>query len=92
VRPNGELYPHNQWLELWVETGALGAAAGLAFALLLLRRISRLAAPLRPFACAMFVSAVVISNVNFEVTTDSWWAALAASCWLLAVVQRRVAA
>jgi hypothetical protein len=89
MRPGTELYPHNQWLELWVETGALGAAIGLAFALLLLRRISRLAAPLRPFACAAFASGVVVSCVNFEVTTDSWWAALAASGWLLIVLQRQ---
>ena len=39
------VYPHNQWLELWVETGAIGAALGLALALLTLRRIGGLAPP-----------------------------------------------
>jgi exopolysaccharide production protein ExoQ len=78
------IYPHNQWLQLWIETGALGAAIGLAFALLVVHRIQLLAAPLRPFAYAAFASAVTESCVNFEVTTDSWWAALAASGYLLA--------
>ena len=83
ARP-GRYYPHNQWLELWIETGALGAAMGLAFALLVVRRIRRLPRPMRPFAYAAFASAVTVSCVNFEVTTDSWWAALAASGYLLA--------
>ena len=52
------IYPHNQWLELWIETGALGAAIGLAFALLVVHRIQLLAVPLRPFAYAAFASAV----------------------------------
>jgi exopolysaccharide production protein ExoQ len=84
VQHGGALYPHNQWLELWIETGALGAAIGLVFALAVVRRIRRLAAPARPFAYAAFAAAVTESCVNFQVTTDSWWAALAASAYLLA--------
>jgi exopolysaccharide production protein ExoQ len=86
------VYPHNQWLELWVETGAIGAIIGLALALLTLRRIGRLAPPIRPYALAAFAAAVVISCVNFEVTTDSWWAALAASAWLFAALNHRIRA
>jgi exopolysaccharide production protein ExoQ len=77
------IYPHNQWLELWVETGAVGAAIGLAFALLVIVRIQRTAPPVRPFAYAAFASAITVSCVNFEVVTDSWWAALAATAYLL---------
>ncbi len=77
------IYPHDQWLGLWVETGAPGAAIGLSFALLVLWRIGRLADPVRPFAYATFASAMAISSVNFEVKTDSWWAALVASAYLL---------
>jgi O-antigen ligase len=79
-------YPHNQWLELWIETGAMGAAMGLAFALLVVRRIQFLAPPIRPFAYAAVASALTESCVNFEVTTDSWWAALAACGYLLATL------
>jgi O-antigen ligase len=86
------VYPHNQWLELWVETGAVGAVIGLALALLTLRRIGRVAPPIRPFACAAFAAAVVISCVNFEVTTDSWWAApscpICTICWVSPVSLR----
>jgi exopolysaccharide production protein ExoQ len=86
------IYPHNQWLELWVETGALGAAFGLAFALLVLMRVRRLPETLRPFAYAAFTSAMTVSCLNFEVTTDSWWAALAASGLLFATLGRFVTA
>ena len=83
-------YPHNQWLELWLETGAIGAAIGLAFVLLMVIRMRRLAPSVRPFAYAAFASAVAVSCVNFEVTTDSWWAALAATAYLLAMLGRRI--
>ncbi len=79
-------YPHDQWLQLWVETGGLGAAIGLGFALLLLARIHCLEAACRPFACAAFASATVVAAVNFELQTDSWWAALAACGYLVATL------
>ena len=77
------IYPHNQWLGLWVETGAPAAAIGVCFALMVLWRIRSLEATIQPFAYATFASAMAISSVNFEVKTDSWWAALAASGYLL---------
>jgi len=80
------IYPHNQWLGLWVETGAPGAAIAVGFALLVLWRIGRLAAAIRPFGYATFACAMAIASVNFEVKTDSWWAALVASATLLATL------
>lgn len=88
VRPGHGIYPHDQWLQLWVETGAAGAAIGLALALLVLWRLQRLAADVRPFAYAAFASAVAIACVNFEVMTDSWWAALAATAFLFTVLDK----
>jgi len=85
------IYPHNQWLELWVELGALGAALGLAFVLLLLARIRRLPQALRPFAYAAFASAMIVASVNYEVVTDSWWCALAASAVLFGMLDRLMA-
>jgi O-antigen ligase len=87
-----DTYPHDQWLQLWVETGAAGAAIGLVFAVVVLQRVRRLDGSLRPFAYAVFASAVTIASVNFEVTTDSWWAALCASGYLLAAVDARLRA
>ncbi len=85
------IYPHNQWLELWVELGALGAALGLVFALLLLVRIRRLPQAVRPFAYAAFASAMIVASVNYEVVTDSWWCALAASAALFGMLDRLMA-
>ena len=75
-------YPHNQWLQLWLETGALGVALALAVLFLVLHRLSRLPAAARPFACAAIAVALVVSLSSFELATDSWWAALAATAFL----------
>jgi exopolysaccharide production protein ExoQ len=83
------IYPHNQWLELWVETGAASAAIGLGFVLLVLLRVRHLTATVRPFAYATIASALAISFVNFEVKTDSWWAAMTAGAWLLIAADSR---
>jgi O-antigen ligase len=84
------IYAHDQWLELWVETGAFGAILGLGFSLLVLHRIRRISAVIRPFAYAAFGAGVLISCVNFEVMTDSWWAAVAASGFLFATLEHVV--
>lgn len=76
------IYPHNQWLELWAGSGAVGVAIALLFALTVLRRISRLPDGMRPFAYAAFSGALLLSSVNFELTTDSWWAMLTATAFL----------
>ena len=86
------IYPHNQWLQLWVETGAVGAALALMLALVTLARTRRSLAPnLQPFAYAAFASALTISLANFEITTDSWWAALVASAYLFSLLGRHTA-
>ncbi len=81
------IYPHNQWLELWLETGAVGATLALIFLGLVLWRVWRkLPAETQPFAYAAIGSALTISWLNFEITTDSWWAALTASALLFKLV------
>ena len=83
----GGNYPHNQWLQLWVETGAVGVAIALALALVVLFRVRR-TVPLRvqPCALAAFAAAMTISLANFEISTDSWWAALVATASLFALL------
>lgn len=81
-------HPHNQWIQLWLELGAVGVAFGLALIWLALSRIARLAPPLRPFAYGAMASAVACSFFNYEVTTDSWWAALGVSALLFALLGR----
>jgi O-antigen ligase len=83
VREHGVgIYPHNQWLELWVETGVFGVALALAFVLLVLARIGRMPRQAQPFALAAVFLALMVSLTSFEITTDSWWAALAACAFL----------
>ncbi len=85
------IYPHNQWLELWVEMGLPGVLLGLAFVLLVLWRAWKLSPALRPFAYGAFVMAMAVASSGFEITTDSWWAALAASGALFALFERGLA-
>jgi O-antigen ligase len=80
------IYPHNQWLECWAEVGGVGAILLVVFCLLILRRIRRTLQPqMQPFGYAAFAAAMTTSLVGFELTTDSWWAALTACCFLLRV-------
>jgi O-antigen ligase len=76
VSPDG-VYPHNQWVELWLETGLPGVLLGLSLVALVLWRCRGV-----PLAMAALASALAVSLLNFEITTDSWWAALAATALL----------
>jgi O-antigen ligase len=73
------IYPHNQWIELWLETGLPGVMLALALVLLVL---SRLRGRWGAYGLAAVAAALTGSLLNFEITTDSWWAALAAAAVL----------
>ena len=75
VTPDG-IYPHNQWIEAWLETGLPGVLLGLALVWLVLKRLST------QYQLAALSAALTVSMLNFEITTDSWWAAVAASALL----------
>lgn len=83
------IYPHNQWIELWLETGLPSVLVVLALLWLVLWRIKGSATP---YALAAVASALTVSLLNFEITTDSWWAALAASAVLFKLVPQDRAA
>jgi exopolysaccharide production protein ExoQ len=83
VSPDG-IYPHNQWIELWLETGLPGVLLALALVWLALSRAKS------PYALAAIMSALLVSALNFEITTDSWWAALAASALLFQLPTRKM--
>jgi exopolysaccharide production protein ExoQ len=87
VNRNG-VYPHNQWLELWVELGVPGVLLGAGFVLLVLSRIAAVTSDVRPFAYAAVAAAFTISGADFEVFTDSWWEAIAATGWLFVLLSR----
>jgi O-antigen ligase len=81
----GGIYPHNQWIELWLETGFPGVALALALVWLVL---SRIGGRWQAYALAALASALTASLLNFEITTDSWWAALAASALLFKLLPK----
>jgi O-antigen ligase len=83
------VHPHNQWMQLWVETGIFGVICGLALLALLLRRIETLSPGLRPHAYACMTMALILSFSNYEVTTDSWWAAIVAAAILFRIAAAR---
>lgn len=70
-------YPHNQFLQVWVELGGLGMAAALPGLWVALGRIGKMSRAMRPFGYGAFASVIVVAMSDFEFTTDSWWAALA---------------
>jgi len=81
----GGIYPHNQWIELWLETGLPGVALALAMVWLALNRIG---GRWQAYALAALASTLTASMLNFEITTDSWWAAVAASALLFKLLPR----
>jgi O-antigen ligase len=76
-------YPHNQWLQLWIETGAVGPVLALGLVLVVVARTRRSQPQIfQPFAYAALATGLTISVADFQITTDSWWAALVASAYL----------
>lgn len=85
------IYPHNQILQLWIETGAVGALLGLAFLTTVLWSIRKRVSPsMRPFALSAFAFAVCVASTGFQIYTDSWWAALAGSAFLFNLFDRMI--
>lgn len=82
------IYPHNQFIQIWVELGAAGISIFLAGSLYVVSSIRRLPIRFRPYAYADFMFVVMVSFADFEYTTDSLWAALAASALLFAAFAR----
>ncbi len=79
-------HPHDFWIQLWVETGVLGVILGLTFTLIVLWRISRQPQDIRPFGLGAFATAFGLSLPSYNLGTDSWWCALAATAFLFALL------
>lgn len=86
VGANGTPHPHDFWLQLWVETGVLGAILGSSFALLVLWRAWRQPIKIRPFALAAVAATFISSLASFNLATDAWWCAVTATGLLFALM------
>lgn len=97
--PNGGLYkfvtapaphPHNVVTQLWVELGLPGLMIGAFFALVTLKKASRLAPTLVPFAYGAWVAALCLSLVAYNFWTDSMFAAFALTAFAFSLLNRRL--
>ncbi len=80
-------HSHNAATQLWVETGALGLAVGLAFAAVMLRRAEKLGNGLSPFALGAWAYAYALSMVAFDFWSDSLLSAFALTAFAFAVLR-----
>lgn len=78
----GGIYPHNQMLQLWVETGLPAIVLFILLVILVFRRIATLSSQLQGAAVACVAAAFALSMAGMEVTTDSWLIALAGAAFL----------
>ncbi len=68
------LHPHNAFLQVWLELGAVGAALALALTLLLLNGVKRLDEADQPFALALFATGLAMISTAYGVW-QAWWMA-----------------
>ncbi len=68
------LHPHNVFLQLWLELGAVGTALALAVLLLVLDAIRRLEPRDQPYALASFAAALGMAYTAYGVW-QAWWMA-----------------
>ncbi len=85
-------HPHNAFLQIWVEMGAVGALVAAALIVELFRRIARLDAALRPHAVGLACCGFAIAAVSHGAWQAWWLASLAAAVAGLACVMREQAA
>lgn len=73
IEGNTILHPHNFALQLWIEFGVIGALAGCALIITLLRQIMLLEHPaVKRAALASFMAVLSISATGYGVW-QSWW-------------------
>lgn len=84
-------HPHNMPIQIWVETGAIGAVL-TALALVLLgqhlRRIKH--AALAQSAAGLLGICAVISSVNYNMWNDAYWASVTIATGLLILYRRQL--
>ena len=85
------LHPHNAGLQIWLETGVIGAVLAVTFLWLLGQEALKFAqgGRARSMAAAGLIAPVLlISSVSYGVWQDWWWASLFISAGVLYLVPR----
>jgi O-antigen ligase len=84
--PRLGLHAHNNFLQVWFELGAVGAALVLALGLALLQTIRRMAADMRAFALAAFATACIVAAFGWGL-----WQSWLLSGYALSIISVRLA-
>ena len=85
------LHPHNAGLQIWLETGFIGAILATTLLWLLGQEAIKFAQGGRPRAMAaagLIAPVILISNVSYGVWQDWWWATFFICAGVLALVPR----
>ncbi|HEY0833131.1 MAG TPA: O-antigen ligase family protein, partial [Azospirillum sp.] len=82
------LHPHNAYLQVWLETGAVGAALALALALLTLAGTRRLPADEQPYALALFAAGLALVSTTYGIWQAWWMSGLLVSGLMLRLAAR----
>ncbi|WP_284198537.1 O-antigen ligase family protein, partial [Azospirillum oryzae] len=82
------LHPHNAFLQVWLETGAVGAALALAVMLLLLAATARLERRDQPFALALFATAMAMGSTAYGIWQPWWMAGFLSAALMLRLATR----
>ena len=86
VTSDGIGHEHNLWLQVWIETGVIGAFLFLTFALYVLSKTIAMPVSLRPFALAACATGLTMTVLSYNLTADSWWAAIAWVAFLFLLI------
>ncbi len=82
------LHPHNAFLQVWLELGAVGAALALAATLLLLNGVKHLDERDQPFALALFATSLAMISTAYGVWQPWWMASFLAAALTLRLAAR----
>jgi len=83
------LHPHNAFLEVWLELGALGVVLAIGLIFRLSASIGRLPSRLIPFATAQLAAASVLGGVAYGIW-QAWWMSSFLAGALMIVAAARV--
>ncbi|MBP2297729.1 O-antigen ligase family protein [Azospirillum picis] len=82
------LHPHNAFLQVWLETGAVGAALALALMLMLLAATARLERRDQPFALALYATSLAMGSTAYGIWQVWWMGGFLAAALMLRLATR----
>ncbi|HEV7372045.1 O-antigen ligase family protein [Arenibaculum sp.] len=85
------LHPHNAFLQIWLELGAVGVASVLVILLLALRGIGRMPEATHPPVLAAYAAGMAMVSISYGIWQSWWLATLLLTAALIVAVARSAA-